>query len=336
MMPLDSQGKSNEIIYSKKYGIESFNLVTGKQQTLCMLGGDEESNYDKYTICMDVIKNNKGDYSLCTGRADGSVNLYYVSSSELNRVKEYKSNVVPKFDNYLSKVISQGNTDEILTNYVKFLKNHNKENLLLTTGNDGYVRIFDLQKNMNIVNEIKADHPVNNCDISNDGNILTCVGDSTNVEIFDLRTSKTCLKFNSHYDYGVVIKYLPENDYIFATGNQDFSCKIWDIRKIQVIGNNLNKMCSPVNHLSGYFESIGDLCFTKNKNFLIFAENADYLHIYNIKYQKIQTMTYISSFSGLAYDNDKERIYIGIEDDVTAGIICYDIINNNTLNSTNL
>jgi WD40 repeat protein len=323
IMPSDNEGNGVEIVYSKRFGIESYNLVTGKQQTLCILSSIDELDASKEMICFDVIKNLGGDYIICSGRADGSVSLYNISRSELDRVKEYKSNIVPKFDNFLSKVISHGNSDEILTNYVKFIKRGNAYNLL-TTGNDGWVRIFDLNENFKIVNQIKADYAVNNCDFNLSENIIGCVGDSVYVEMLDIRTSKQFLKFKSHYDYGIALKFQPERDYIFATGNQDYTCKIWDLRKIY--GNTES---TPLTYLAGNFESIGDLCFSKNRNekFLIYAENADYLHIYSLKSQALQTLSYLSNMSGLIYNNITSEIYLGVENGNNGGgIIFYDTI----------
>lgn len=329
LMPVSNNPKISEIIYSKKFGIESYNIVTGKQQTLCMLSSEDESNFNKQMICFDVMKKDNGDYLICAGRADGSVSLYYVSREELERVREFKSNVVPKFENYLSKVISQGNSEEILTNYVKFI-NRGGTNLLMTTGNDGYIRFFDLDEDLKLANQFKAEAAINHCDFNCNMNIIGCVGDSTDVEIFDVRSNKREVKFYSHYDYGIVLKFRPGSDHVFATGNQDFSCSLWDLRKVfsENVNNTSNKMSSPIVYLSGYFESIGDLCFTNDGNpFLVFAENADYLHIYNLKNETIQTMTYCAYFSGLVYDNNTSQIYLGIEGQYNkSGILNYDII----------
>src|SRR5690606_34833895 len=136
----------------------------------------------------------------------------------------------------------------------------------------------DMNEDMKIIKQFKSEFPVNHCDFNKNEDILACVGDSTFVELYDTRTCNLITQFNSHYDYGVALKFQPGSENIFATGNQDFSCKLCDVRKLN---QDKSKMFTPIKFLSGYFENIGDLCFTKNSKepFLMFAENADYLHI---------------------------------------------------------
>jgi WD40 repeat protein len=320
----------NELIYSKPYGIESFNTINQRQQTLCSLSSEDENNFQKQMICFDVIRKSNGDYLICTGRCDGSVNLYTISRFELDRVKEYKTNITPKFENFLSKSISQGNSADILTNYVKFLK-EGEQIYLLTTGNDGLIQIFDLDNDMKIKSQIKCEYAINNCNFNDSGNILGCVGDSVYVDLLDMRLKEKVNQFRSHYDYGIVLKFQPGNEHVFATGNQDYSCKIWDMRNLSSNFNS-DKIEKPVKFLSGYFESIGDLLFTTNNStkdqFLIFAENADYLHVYNLKYDRIQTLNYLGEFNGLAYDDNLSQIYLGYQDQ-KQGILVYDQIKPN-------
>jgi len=311
-----------EIAYSKRFGIQSYNIVTKKSQTLCALSSDDERDPNKGMICFDVIKLINGDYLICTGKCDGSVGLYKISGNEMRRVKDYKNNVVPKFDNFLSKVISFGDEVEVFTNYVKFL-NKNGDIYLLTTSNDGNIRIFDLNDEMKLLNIYKNDSAVNNCDFNSTGDILGVVGDTQYVDIFDTKSNKKIKNFKAHYDYGIVLKFRPDSSNLFATGAQDFNCNIWDIRKIE----EQDKKGKSVKTLCGFFDSIGDLLFTNDKkdNFLIFAENANYLHVYNLEHDTIQTLSYFGSLCGLAYDNDLSQIYLGYEEN-KPGILVYDMI----------
>lgn len=317
----------NELIYSKPYGIESFNTINQRQQTLCSLSSEDENNFQKQMICFDVVRKSNGDYLICTGRCDGSVNLYTISQSEIERVKEYKTNITPKFENFLSKTISEGNSSDILTNFVKFLISGDQVHLL-TTGNDGFIQIFDLNDDMKITFQIKCDYAINNCNFNETGNILGCVGDSVYVDLLDMRCKEKVNQFKSHLDYGIVLKFQPGYEHVFATGNQDYSCKIWDMRNLSSNFDS-NKMEQPLKFLSGYFESIGDLLFSSNnktnEQFLIFAENADYLHVYNLKYDRIQTLNYLGEFAGLTYDDNLSKIYLGYQD-LKQGILVYDQI----------
>lgn len=325
---------SKELIYPKKMGIESFNIVTNKKQTLCLLNSIDDNPEHNYMICFDAVKNSHGDYIICIGKSDGSVKLFKVPYEEINRLKEYKNDIIPKFDLFLTKIISDGTNEEVFTNYVRFINNGNE---LVTTGNDGYIRIFDLNKNFNKKNEYKVNFPVNHCDMNFSENILGCIGDSRDVELLDTKSKMKINQFVAHNDYGVVLKFQPESDNIFATGNQDYSCKLWDLRKINYENQNNNSTANCVKTLCGHFDSIGDLSFVKNK-FLIYCENTDYVHCYNIQNNTIQTLSYLGNFAGLAVNDRNQNFYIGTEETSYSGILAYEKIRNNLncLNNLNL
>jgi WD40 repeat protein len=324
----------SEIVYSKKFGIESFNLIKQKQQTLSALSMEDETNPDKSMICFDITKNINGDYIICIGRSDGTVNLYKISRDELEKLKNLKYNKTPNYDNYLTKVISQGEASDILTNYVRFISdkgNDCEKSLLLTTNNDGHVRIFDLNNDMKQIKDFKGDAPINHCDFNCMGNVLACIGDSVNVEIFDANTCHKVNKYVAHYDYGTVIKFKPNNEYVYASGNQDFSAKIWDFRYLTQSSLHVSNLFKATKTLFGHFDSIGDLLFIDaNKNFnedlIVYAENADYLHIYNMKSESVQTLSYLGYFAGMAYNPHNSSIFIGVEDYNLGGVLCYDSI----------
>jgi WD40 repeat protein len=319
---------NKELVYSKKMGIESLNLITKKKQTLCVLSALDEMYESRSIICFDVWKRKSEGYLLCTGTFEGSVSLFKISQDEIDRIKEFKSDVVPKFNNYLTKTISFGNSEEILTNYVKFLqKDQNPAGLemLLTTNNDGCVRLFDLNNNLNKVMEFKGSAAINHCSFNDRCSQLACIGDSQNIEIFDYKSFQKIENFRGHNDFGTVIKWKPGSDYVFATGNQDFSCKLWDMRKLM----------QPLKYLHGYFDSVGDLLFI-GEEYLVYGENTDYLHIYNMKTDTVQTMNYLGQFAGLAYNKKVDELYLAVEDSQSSQILTYNKIQNyQNLNNIN-
>jgi WD40 repeat protein len=331
----------SEIIYSKKFGIESFNLIKHKQQTLSALSMEDENNPDKSMICFDITKNLDGDYIICIGRSDGTVNLYKITRDELEKLKNLKFNKTPNYENYLTKVISQGEASDILTNYVRFISdkgNDSEKNLLLTTNNDGHVRIFDLRNDMKQIKDFKGDAPINHCDFNFTGNVLACIGDSTNIELFDANTCNRINKFIAHYDYGTVVKFKPNDEYVCASGNQDFSAKIWDIRYLDKISKYDSSIFKSTKNLFGHFDSIGDLLFINankifNEDLLVYAENADYIHIYNMQSDSVQTLSYLGYFAGMAYNPNNSNLLVGVEDYNLGGVLCYDGIK--AINSLN-
>ena len=303
---------NNYLIYPKKYGIETFDNISKINQDL--INFDE--NESNQIICFAIEKINNNFY-LCIGKDNATCILYEINNDDFIKKRNYKNNIFkPKNKKLLT--LTDIYSEEYI-NYIKFLPN----NKLLRTGNDCFLKIYDLNKNNEIIYELLNDSPINHCDINFNKNLIISVGDSINVELFDLKTKKNIIKLIEHYDYGIVCKFNPYNDNYFASGNQDCSCKIWDIR-------NLN---NSVETLFGKYESIGDLIWMKN-NKIAFIENAFYGHIYDTKKKCIQDFEYFGLFNGIEYDEIKNIFYIAIQN-VNGNIICYEKIkgNNNSLNN---
>jgi WD40 repeat protein len=71
--------------------------------------------------------------------------------------------------------------------------------------------------------------PINVAAISPDGNLLGVYGDCLQAEILDLRSGEVITTLHGHTDFGFSLCWHP-NGKILATGNQDLTCKIWDVR----------------------------------------------------------------------------------------------------------
>ena len=248
---------------------------------------------------------------------DGHVNLYKITKEEFDKIKNLKMSKIPKFENYLTKIVSNGNDLETMACYIKFLP----DNKLLTTHNDGCVRIFDLNCDFSKVIEYKQDTPVNFCSFNDSKTLLACIGDSKDISIFDTRTKEIINKFQAHYDYGTVVRFKQGSDYIFASGNQDYTAKLWDYRNLK----------ESITTLYGFFESIGDLQFHNNK--LIYSENLDYVHIYDINNKTTQCLTYVGSLAGICVrDNGELLIGVVASEQGLGGIMIYDLIKSNIYN----
>jgi hypothetical protein len=318
-----------ELIYTKRYGIESYNLITQKKNTLCVLSPEDQEHEDRNVICFDIIKNKDDDYLICAGRADGSIKLYKVPKDEFKYVKELNIERIPKFENYLTQSISHGEGVYAMTCYVKFSDNGST---LLTCHNDGFIRIFDLRESLKLTVEYNNEGtPVNHCSFNSSGGVLACIGDSVDIALFETRTNKRFKNFKAHYDYGSVVRFQPNSDYLFASGNQDFTAKIWDIRMLESHSDNTTSMATSVKTLYGFFESIADLLYVEDQ-FLIYAESLDYVHIYNLKNDTTQTITFLGKLAGIQYNTLRDELIIGSEESTEdidlGGIMIFDKIKN--------
>ncbi len=71
--------------------------------------------------------------------------------------------------------------------------------------------------------------PINVASISPNGHLLGVYGDCLQAEILDLRIGQVVASLHGHTDFGFSLCWHP-NGHLLATGNQDLTCKIWDVR----------------------------------------------------------------------------------------------------------
>lgn len=110
---------------------------------------------------------------------------------------------------------------------------------------------------------------------------------------------------SGHLDYSFASAWHP-NGVTFATGNQDKTCRIWDIR-------NLSKS---VETLRGNLGAIRSIRYSSNGQFMAMAEPADFVHIYDVKhgYDKEQQIDFFGEIPGISFSPDTETFFIGIWD----------------------
>ena len=101
----------------------------------------------------------------------------------------------------------------------------------------------------------------------------------------------------------------------FATGNQDKTCWVWDIRKLS----------SPIAILKGNLGAARSIRFSSDGQFMVVAEPADFVHVYSTKsdYQKRQEIDFFGEISGVSLSPDDESMYIGIWDRTYASLLQY-------------
>lgn len=338
--------KENEVAYTTEYGIQSYNLSNNTSVDLCNTTfNNEDEEMERYVICFDITDTPDGHYLIATGNSDGTVRLLKINKDELNKMRRnrFVGNKT-KFDIVCNEIIAQGQSDEILTNYVKFIE---KGKYLLTTCNDCNIRIYSLEEKLVQIANYKSDYPINHCSmnynleeekdfkstLSSGNNILASIGDSNLIELFDLHNKSLIARYKGHYDVGTVIRFVG-NEYDFATGNQDLTCKIWDLRKVKDL-NSTNEIQEPKKTLCGNLDSIGDISIINN-NMFAFFENKDFFHIYNMKENTIQTIDYIGYFTGVVYQKCYDKLHIAIKENNSTGILTYSPIKSYTNSLENL
>ena len=85
------------------------------------------------------------------------------------------------------------------------------------------------------------------------GRLVVVVGDDPEGLVADSQTGKVVLSVTGHLDFSFASAWHPDG-LLFATGNQDHTCRIWDIRRPK----------DPVTILRGRIGAIRSIRFTED------------------------------------------------------------------------
>lgn len=195
------------------------------------------------------------------------------------------------------------NENHIL-NFISIYKEEGKLHIL-TGANDCFIRIYRMEYLTKPFYEKTLENPVNNCSISpTDTNLVAVCSDQNEVEIIDVRADKTVIKLYGHEDYSFTSDWHPNGLYL-ATGNQDLTCRVWDIRKYK----------KELQILQSEIACASNVKFLAGGQYLAFAEGIDFVSIYDFEnncdaYQRIDGF---GEISGLTTDSeDNEKLFFGM------------------------
>ncbi|MFS7989111.1 putative transcription factor WD40-like family [Helianthus anomalus] len=174
----------------------------------------------------------------------------------------------------------------------------------ITSNNDCGVRVYDMD-GFQLVNHFRFPWPVNHTSLSPDRKLIAVVGDHLDGLLVDSSSGKRAATVEGHLDYSFASAWHPDGR-IFATGNQDKTCRLWDIRNL----------ATPVSVLKGNMAAIRSVRFSSDGQFLVAAEAVDFVHVYNAKlnYEKRQEIDFFGEVSGVSLSPDDETLYIGVWD----------------------
>ncbi|CAG9318775.1 unnamed protein product [Blepharisma stoltei] len=210
--------------------------------------------------------------------------------------------------NLLKDIIVADTDSTKITNCCKLFDNRGKINIM-SCNNDKKIRILDPDY-MEPIFMYELPAPVNGGAISPDRKLIATVVDEEQDYIIDYESGKVRYILKGHQDFGFGVQWHPKNEFYLATGNQDKSVMIWDIR----MGPEL----SPVYTLCGKVGSILNLKFSENGEFLAFAESADFVRICDTRnYEETQVIDVFGEISGITFSPEENCPYffIGMADE---------------------
>lgn len=108
-----------------------------------------------------------------------------------------------------------------------------------------------------------------------------------------------------HLDYSFASAWHPDG-FVFATGNQDTTCRIWDSR---FLGSSLAV-------LKGRIGAIRSIRYSADGLFMVMAEPADFVHVYSTKqeYSFCQEIDLFGEVAGVSFSPDAESLFVGVAD----------------------
>ncbi|KAD3337092.1 hypothetical protein E3N88_32612 [Mikania micrantha] len=194
--------------------------------------------------------------------------------------------------------------DNAITNAIEIYDALSGGMHFMASNNDCGVREYDMDA-FQLVNHFCFPWPVNHTSLSPDRKLITVVGD----HLDGLLTVGTV---EGHLDYSFASAWHPDGR-IFATGNQDKTCRVWDLRNLS----------NPVSVLKGNMGAVRSVRFSSNGQFLVVAESADFVHVYNTKlnYEKRQEIDFFGEISGVSLSPDDETLYVGLWDRTYASLL---------------
>lgn len=201
--------------------------------------------------------------------------------------------------------------ENAITNSLEIYQDPNGSRRLVAANNDCSVRIFDT-KYFDLLNRYVFPWSVNSVSVNPDGTLFAVLGDHEDGLVVDPKSGKPIGKVRGHLDYSFSSAWHPDG-YILATGSQDTTCRLWDIR-------NLSQSLAV---LGGRLGSIRCIKFSSDGRFLATAEPIDFVHIYDCfaDYGKSYEIDFFGEIAGLSFSPDTEAFYIGVADQTYGGLM---------------
>ncbi|KAL0078038.1 hypothetical protein J3Q64DRAFT_1872827, partial [Phycomyces blakesleeanus] len=179
----------------------------------------------------------------------------------------------------------------------------------LISGNDETTHFIDL-KTMQTKQIIQFPFPVNHAAISPDKEMLCAVGDSTKTVVADINTGSEIFSIDEHHDFSFSCCWSPDGR-TFATGNQDKTTRVYDIRNTS----------RTLHLLGGNIGAIRSLQYSSDGKYMVAAEHIDYIHVYDAKndYRSSQVINLFGSIAGVSLTPDGQSLFVANSEDEDIG-----------------
>lgn len=189
------------------------------------------------------------------------------------------------------------------------------DNNILTSGNDRYLRVFDPHAFQQKAS-FEFPESVNNASRQPTGKAVAVALDDNAIRLIDGDSGDEISQLKGHEDYSFATGWHP-NGHMFATGAQDRTCRVWDVRNLSESVTVLGPFCNAVRSLR--FSSCG--------RFLAMAEPRDFVYIADVmdrEFKSCQVVDFFGEIAGICFTPNAEKLYIAISDRSYSSLIAFE------------
>ncbi|KAJ1826876.1 hypothetical protein LPJ56_001961 [Coemansia sp. RSA 2599] len=178
--------------------------------------------------------------------------------------------------------------------------------MVLVAHNSGVMHTVDAET-LRVARSRSFEWAVNSCTQTADGQVQCVVGDDTVGLVIDARApdySPPAARLEGHFDYSFSCAFSPDSRLV-ATGCQDTAARIFDMRRAD---RALATFC-------GHIGAMRSVQFSSCGRFLVAAEPADYVHIYDTHgFSHAQDIELMGEIAGATFSPDSGCLFIGVAD----------------------
>lgn len=126
--------------------------------------------------------------------------------------------------------------------------------------------------------------------------VIGFVSDAKEVTLLDLKSNRKVMDLHGHEDYNFSIDFHPSNEYQMATGSQDTTTIVWDLRKPD----------RPFGQIFARIDSFYTLAYSHDGKYLYLGEGVDTLHVVDTRnFQTTQQLDFFGSLTGIVEIDDE-------------------------------
>lgn len=208
-----------------------------------------------------------------------------------------------------------------ITNGIEVFNSLQCGTCIMTSNNDAVVRVFD-GETFKLRSRFHYPWAVNYSTLRPNSHLVAVVGDDPVTHLTDLNTGTTVAQLHGHKDFAFAAAWHPDGN-LLATGNQDTTTIIWDLRYPG----------AALFTLPGRMGAIRSVRFSGDGRFLAMAEPADFIHIYDVKggFEQYQEIDLFGEIAGVSFTPESDAFFVGIADITYSSLLLFDRYHPSTL-----